>query len=110
MQMNDDQEIEDLCCLDQPDLFRALGEPSRIALLLRLAALKRSATVGELAPCCTKDMSVVSRHLSCLRAVGVVEAEKRGRKVWYRLTTNLPTLLRQMADALDPCCPDENCC
>jgi ArsR family transcriptional regulator len=30
-------------------------------------------------------MSTVSKHLSVLRAAGVVEDERRGSQIWYRL-------------------------
>ena len=109
MNCGDEFDLE-LCCVDQTEVFRALAEPSRMALLLRLAALGRAAKVSELAPCCAKDLSVVSRHLACLRKAGVLESEKTGREVWYRLTPSLPALLRQMAEALEKCCPGEGEC
>ncbi len=91
-----------------PALFKALADPSRLALLLRLAALRRPARVGELTGCCARDVSVVSRHLSRLREVGILEAEKRGKEVHYRLTNGLAGTLRAIANALDACCPSES--
>jgi ArsR family transcriptional regulator len=53
------------------------------------------------------NISVVSRHLSTLRQAGVVEADKRGKEVFYRVRiTELIDLLRNLADALEACCPD----
>jgi ArsR family transcriptional regulator len=45
---------------------------------------------GELCVCelqrlVGSDMSTVSKHLSVMRAAGLVEDEKRGLKVYYRL-------------------------
>lgn len=95
------------CC--SPELFRALADPNRIALLARLldggAADK---TVTGLARCCPVDLSVVSRHLRQLRDAGVVEAEKRGKQVFYRVRAReLAAMLRRLADALDSCCPTD---
>lgn len=88
------------------DFFKALSDPSRIQVLLTLAAAKESCTVSRVAEACTVDMSVVSRHLSQLKRAGIVSAEKQGREVYYRLDTgNVVQALRQCADALERCCP-----
>lgn len=43
--------------------------------------------VCELAELVGADMSTVSKHLSILRNAGIVEDEKRGSMVFYRLRT-----------------------
>ncbi len=91
----------------RPELFKALADPSRLALLLRLAALRRPAKVGELTGCCARDVSTVSRHLSRLKAVGILGAERHGKEVHYRLKPGLADTMRAIADALDACCPPE---
>ena len=89
-----------------PDLFKALADPNRIALLARLATGGSAATVSELAACCPIDLSVVSRHLKILDRAGVVESERRGKRVLYRARiAHLAGLLRELADALETCCP-----
>ena len=103
------------CCSDIENLFptgffKALGDPNRIALMARLATCCDSKTVSELSDCCPTDLSVVSRHLGTLREAGIVESEKRGREVFYRLRYDqLAKSLRQMADAIEECCggPDQ---
>ena len=38
----------------------------------------------------------------------ILEARKRGRKVYYRVRTEeLTSLLRNLADTLEACCPEE---
>ncbi len=99
------------CCSDIETLFpsgffKALGDPNRIALMAQLATCCDSKTVSELSDCCPTDLSVVSRHLGTLREAGIVESEKRGREVFYRLKYGqLAESLRQMADAIEECCP-----
>ena len=98
----------DLEALIDPELFRALSDPNRVALLARLGRTGRPTTVTEAATCCPVDLSVVSRHLSVLRRAGVVEAEKTGREVRYTLSAaDLAAGLRSLADALEACCPPE---
>ena len=96
--------------LADPDalkLFKALADPTRVSLL---AGLARSGpvTVGEAAGCCPIDVSVVSRHIAVLREAGVVECEKRGKQVHCRVRfAALARSLRQIADAIDACCPSD---
>jgi len=98
------------CCtglenLFPPAFFKALGDPNRIALMARLASCCDAKTVSELSDCCPTDLSVVSLHLATLREAGIVESEKRGREVFYRLRYDkLANSLRQMADAITACC------
>ena len=95
--------------LMQPDLFRALGDPTRLTLLLRLAAAERPLTVNEVSDCCGVHLSGVSRHLAILRDAGVIVADRQGREVLHRIdAASLANSLRQMASALENCCPSSN--
>jgi ArsR family transcriptional regulator len=88
----------------QPDLFRALCDPSRLEVLRRLAGASSPQTVTEIADCCGVHISGVSRHLAHLHRANVVHAEKIGREMRYRLECDLVTqTLRGLADALDAC-------
>jgi len=90
------------------DLFRALADPSRGAILASLADARRPLRVSEIGTCCPQDLSVVSRHLAVLRDAGIVESERRGREVLYRMKTEgLVRYLRELADAFESCCPPE---
>jgi DNA-binding transcriptional ArsR family regulator len=96
----------DLAALIDPSLFKALSDPSRVALLARLGRAGRPTTVTEAASCCPVDVSVVSRHLTVLRRAGVVESAKTGREVRYTLSPSAAAAtLRSLADALEACCP-----
>jgi len=91
-------------------LFRALGDPNRLALLARLAVCGRAATVTEIACCLPIDLSVVSRHLRRLREAGVLDCERRGKEVYYIVRYDtLASTLRHIADAIDACCPHGAC-
>lgn len=88
----------------EPELFQALCDPVRIALVAHLAASGRSMTVSETSECCGIHFSGVSRHLAQLKRAGVVRAEKQGREMHYRLeVSDLATTLRGLADALEDC-------
>ena len=59
-------------------VFRALGDPTRRALLDRLAA--GEATVGHLSRPFDLSFAAVSKHLGVLERAGLVTREARGRE------------------------------
>ena len=90
-------------------LFKALGDPNRVALLAMLAECRRPCSVSELSTCCPIDMSTASRHLSTLRDAGILLAEKQGKQVFYAVNARpLAGIFRRLADALEACCPSED--
>jgi len=101
------------CCrpidgLLDPELFKALGDPTRVRLLGCLAKCGRACSVSEVAECCSVDFSVVSRHLALLERAGVVESSKQGRTVSYVVKyAELSRMLRALADAIDECRPSD---
>jgi ArsR family transcriptional regulator, cadmium/lead-responsive transcriptional repressor len=78
-------------------LFRGLSEPSRLALVQELARGDRR--VGDLAALTGMSQSNVSKQLACLWDCGLVERERRGREIHYRLVDGLSELLSS-ADAV----------
>lgn len=94
-----------------PELFKALSDPTRVKLLACLAKCGRGCSVTEVAECCSVDFSVVSRHLALLADAGVLEARKEGRTMFYQVEyETLCGSLRALADAIQDCRPDGACC
>ena len=90
-----------------PNLFKALSDPTRVSLLACIAKCGRGCSVSEVAECCSVDLSVVSRHLALLAQAGALEPTKEGRTVRYRVRyAELSAALRGLADAIEECCPD----
>ena len=71
-------------------ILKALAHPSRLFMVDQLSHGERC--VCELTAMVGADMSTVSKHLSVLKAAGVVADEKRGMQVYYRL--KMPCVLR----------------
>ena len=65
------------------NLFRALGEPSRLRLLSRL--LDQACCVGDLAEAEGEAMSTISQRLRILRAENIVVRRRQGKHVLYGL-------------------------
>ncbi len=59
------------------DIFGALADPTRRAILARLALGETS--VGELAEPFEMSLPAVSKHLGVLETAGLVQREKQGR-------------------------------
>ena len=83
--------------------FHALADPAR----LRLLSLIAGQPDGEVCACdlvtpLGKSQPTVSHHLKVLYEAGLVDREKRGSWVWYRVVPDRLTALRE---ALAPALP-----
>lgn len=65
-------------------LFAALGDPTRLSVMSRLAA-GRPQSITEITAGTRLTRQAVTRHLTVLEGVGVVRAERKGRESLYRL-------------------------
>ena len=69
----------------QAEMFKALAHPGRLLMVDELSRGERC--VCELAKLVGVEMPTVSRHLAQLRHAGIVEDDKRGSQVFYKLKT-----------------------
>ncbi len=74
-------------------LFAALADPTRRAIVARLAAGPR--TVGELAEPFDMSFAAVAKHVNVLDGAGLIAKERDGRRVHCKLR---PRRLRPLAD------------
>ena len=68
---------------EQANIIKALAHPTRLFIVDQLSRGERC--VYELTDMIGVEMPTVSRHLSQLKAAGILEDEKRGPQVFYRL-------------------------
>ena len=64
-------------------IVKAMAHPARLFIVDQLS--RREHCVCELTEMIGTDVSTVSRHLSILKAAGIVQDDKRGTQVFYRL-------------------------
>lgn len=77
---------------DLAEVFKALGHPTRLWIVRNLA--KGEMCVCDFVEGTGEEFSAVSQHLNVLKKVHVVEAEKRGKHVFYKLVyTCIPWLI-----------------
>jgi len=87
-----------------PTLFRALADETRLRILACLLKCGRACTVGEVAQCCSVDLSVVSRHLKALQDASLLSARRAGREVWYTArSADFVRTLRHVAQSVEAC-------
>jgi ArsR family transcriptional regulator len=84
--------------VDLARVFKALGDPVR----LRLLSLIASHGGGEACVCDLTDAfdltgPTISHHLKVLREAGIIDGERRGTWVYYRVQ---PTVLRTLSSVL----------
>jgi ArsR family transcriptional regulator, arsenate/arsenite/antimonite-responsive transcriptional repressor len=84
-----------------PDLrlFQALADPTRLAILRELAG-SPEVCACDFTMCCDVRQPTVSHHLRVLREAGIVESERRGTWIYYRLAPALADRLRALASEL----------
>jgi DNA-binding transcriptional ArsR family regulator len=78
--------------------FRVLGDPTRLRIVEAL--LERERTVSDLVDLLGAPQSRVSNHLACLRWCRLVESERRGRTVVYRVADGRISRLLGLAASL----------
>lgn len=83
--------------------IEALGNPVRIKLLCCLS--KSSKNVNELVATCGLAQSAVSQHLIKLKTAGLVKNNKRGKFMYYSLTSRKTA---EVATMLNSYCKEVN--
>jgi len=81
--MKKQTELSNRMLLDRVRVFKAMAHPSRLRMLEAIS--EREQCVCELQQLIGADISTVSKHLALLKQAGLVQDEKRGTWVYYRL-------------------------
>lgn len=78
-------------------LFRALGDESRLAMLMLIRNQKKLC-VYELTTALDSSQPKVSRHLANLKEVGLLETERQGQWIYYFLNPQMPEWLMRVLE------------
>ena len=78
-------------------LFRGLGDPTRLRIILLLERGERS--VGQLVDELQIPQGRMSSHLACLRWCGFVHIRRDQRRILYRLADGRVREMLRLADA-----------
>jgi ArsR family transcriptional regulator, arsenate/arsenite/antimonite-responsive transcriptional repressor len=86
------------------ELFRALGDASRVKIVNVLATSHEPVCVCELTEPLGLTQPTVSHHVKKLLDVGLVEREQRGRWAFYSLNPDAARTLARVVDLKGACC------
>ena len=79
------------------DVFQAIADPTRRAILLLVATQSMSA--GAIAANFDTARPTVSKHLQILTECELLEQEQSGREIYYHLNASK---MREIADFIEP--------
>ena len=79
------------------DVFQAIADPTRRAILLLVAA--QSMTAGAIASNFDTARPTVSKHLQILTECELLEQEQNGREISYHINAKQ---MKQVADFIEP--------
>jgi DNA-binding transcriptional ArsR family regulator len=79
------------------DVFQAIADPTRRAILLLLASQSMSA--GAIAANFDTARPTVSKHLAILTECELLEQEQNGREVFYHINAKK---MKEVADFIEP--------
>ena len=71
------------------NIIKAMAHPTRLFIVDMLSKDERC--VREMTEMVGADISTISKHLTILKSAGIVQADKRGTQVYYRL--RMPCIL-----------------
>jgi DNA-binding transcriptional ArsR family regulator len=79
------------------DVFQAIADPTRRAILLLLST--QSLTAGAIASNFDTARPTVSKHLQILTECELVKQEQQGREMYYHFN---PKKMKEIADYIEP--------
>jgi ArsR family transcriptional regulator len=80
-------------------LLQALGHPTRLSIVRELTG-GGEVCACDFTSCCDVSQPTVSHHLRILKEAGVIEAERRGTWIYYRIVPASADRLRALAGEL----------
>ena len=86
------------------EVFRALGDASRVKIVNVLATSVEPVCVCELTEPLGLTQPTVSHHMRKLLDVGLVEREQRGKWAFYSLNPDAARTLAHVVDLRGACC------
>lgn len=79
-------------------MFKAISDPARLRMLSLIASHEnRESCVCDISPAFELSQPTISHHLKVLREAGLLDCERRGTWVYYRV---VPSALAQLSAVL----------
>ncbi|WP_259143622.1 ArsR/SmtB family transcription factor [Tsukamurella ocularis] len=97
--------LSEVQSVDLAAVFKALADPIRLRLFSLIASHEGGeACVCDISPVVDVSQPTISHHLKVLKAAGLVESDRRGSWVYYRV---VPEVLSSLSGVLQSTGTDE---
>jgi len=80
--------------------MKALADPTRVTMLAALSKADGPICICDFTAGLGLSQPTISHHIARLKAAGLVESEKRGIWIYYRLRDKMPTETRKLLSGL----------
>jgi ArsR family transcriptional regulator, arsenate/arsenite/antimonite-responsive transcriptional repressor len=78
------------------ELMKALADPTRLTMMASLWKAQEPICICDFTAGMDLSQPTISHHMAKLKDAGLVESEKRGIWVYYRLSADLPVDTRRL--------------
>ncbi len=85
---------------DRADLMKALADPCRLTMMASLWKAEAPICVCDFTAGLGLSQPTISHHMAKLKDAGLVDSEKRGIWIYYRLRDKLPVETRKLLSEL----------
>ena len=82
------------------ELMKALADPTRVTMLAALWKAEAPICICDFTAGLGLSQPTISHHMARLKEAGLVESEKRGIWIYYRLRDKMPTETRKLLSGL----------
>ena len=85
---------------ERAELMKALGDPTRLTMIASLWKARAPICICDFTAGLELTQPTISHHMAKLKEAGLVESDKRGIWIYYRLRDKLPTETRKLLSEL----------
>jgi DNA-binding transcriptional ArsR family regulator len=84
------------------ELLKVLADPTRLTMVASLLRATDAVCICDFTAAFGLSQPTISHHMARLRVAGLVESQRRGVWVYYRLRADLTPLARRLLESLLP--------
>jgi len=93
-------EVDAAWALSTSGLMKALADPTRLTMVAALWKAEAPVCICDFTASLDLSQPTISHHMGKLKEAGLVESEKHGIWMYYRLSETLPASTRQVLSQL----------
>lgn len=86
--------------MNKTDFLKALSDPTRLKIV-QLLNQKQALCVCDIISELDQPQPTISRHLNQLKQIGILESERKGTRIWYSISQELPSWGKAVIGALE---------